>query len=85
MRPLFPALFLSLASFASAANASAPSDAALDYPFLGVRKAHHGAALDDFEAGDEHRKVGSLCLSLMDRMGVKLPRFGDADTRLANI
>lgn len=42
-----------------------------------------GRALDYFEAGDEHRKLCSLYLGLMDRMGVKLPHFGDAETRLA--
>ena len=44
-----------------------------------------GRVLDYTEAGDENRKLCSLYLSLMDRMGVKLPRFGDADARLANI
>lgn len=34
---------------------------------------------------DEERKVCSLYLSLMDRMGVKLPHFGDADERLAGV
>ena len=33
----------------------------------------------------ENRKMCSLYLSLMDRMGVKLDKFGDADTRLANL
>jgi hypothetical protein len=42
-----------------------------------------GRALDYFEAGDDHRKLCSLYLGLMDRMDVKLDRFGDADTRLA--
>lgn len=32
--------------------------------------------------GDENRKVCSMYLSLMDKMGVKLDRFGDADARL---
>jgi hypothetical protein len=32
---------------------------------------------------DEERKLCSLYLGLMDRLGVKLPEFGDADTRLA--
>lgn len=41
-----------------------------------------GRVLDFTDAGDEHRKLCSLHLSLMDRMGVPLPRFGDADTRL---
>ena len=42
-----------------------------------------GRVLDFADAGDDNRKLCSLHLSLMDRMGVKLPRFGDADTRLA--
>jgi hypothetical protein len=41
-----------------------------------------GRVLDYLEKGDEARKVCSLHLSLMDRMGVKLDRFGDAQTRL---
>jgi len=44
-----------------------------------------GRALDYLYAGDDNRKVCSLYLSLMDRIGVKLDRFGDADTRLANL
>jgi Protein of unknown function (DUF1552) len=44
-----------------------------------------GRALDYLYSGDDKRKVCSLYLSLMDRMGVKLDRFGDADTRLADL
>ncbi len=44
-----------------------------------------GRTLDYVNAGDENRKVCSLYLSLMDRMGIKLDRFGDADARLANL
>ena len=44
-----------------------------------------GRVLDYLDAGNENRKVCSLHLSLMDRMGVKLDRFGDATTRLANL
>jgi Protein of unknown function (DUF1552) len=44
-----------------------------------------GRVLDYSNAGDENRKLCSLHLSLMDRMGVELPKFGDADTRLAGI
>ena len=36
-------------------------------------------------SGDDNRKLCSLYLSLMDRMGVKLDRFGDADARLAGL
>ena len=44
-----------------------------------------GRVLDYAEAGDQNRKLCSLHLSLMDRLGVSLPRFGDADTRLADL
>lgn len=44
-----------------------------------------GRVLDYTEAGDDNRKLCSLYLSLMDRMGVQLPRFGDADARLAGV
>ena len=44
-----------------------------------------GRSLDYLNAGDENRKVCSLYLSIMDRMGVKLDRFGDAETRLAGL
>jgi hypothetical protein len=44
-----------------------------------------GRTLDYVKAGDENRKACSLYLSLMDRMGIKLERFGDATTRLAGL
>jgi hypothetical protein len=44
-----------------------------------------GRVLDYIDKGDENRKACSLHLSLMDRMGVKLDRFGDATTRLAGL
>src|SRR2546425_518785 len=44
-----------------------------------------GRTLDYIEAGDENRKMCSLYLSIMDRMGVKLDRFGDAETRLQRL
>jgi uncharacterized protein DUF1552 len=44
-----------------------------------------GRTLDYLKAGDEKRKVCSLYLSLLDRMDIKLDRFGDADTRLEKI
>ena len=44
-----------------------------------------GRTLDYLNAGDENRKVCSLYLSLMDRMGIKLDRFGDADRRLESL
>ena len=44
-----------------------------------------GRILDYTDKGDENRKLCSLYLSLMDRAGVSLSRFGDADTRLAGI
>jgi hypothetical protein len=42
-----------------------------------------GRALDYLYAGDENRRLCSLYLGIMDRMGVQLPMFGDASTRLA--
>jgi hypothetical protein len=44
-----------------------------------------GRVLDFSKAGDEHRKLCSLHLSLMDKLGVTLPRFGDADARLKEV
>jgi hypothetical protein len=44
-----------------------------------------GRALDYLYAGDENRKLCSLYLSIMDRMGVTVERFGDAETRLAGL
>jgi hypothetical protein len=44
-----------------------------------------GRTLDYLKAGDPNRKVCSLYLSLMDRFGLKLDRFGDAETRLEGV
>jgi hypothetical protein len=44
-----------------------------------------GRILDCLDKGDEGRKACSLHLSIMDRMGVMLDRFGDATTRLAEL
>jgi len=44
-----------------------------------------GRVLDFTGKGDADRKLCSLYLSLMDRMGVKLNSFGDAATRLAGL
>src|SRR5215471_7825218 len=44
-----------------------------------------GRTLNYVDAGDENRKMSSLFLSLMDRMGVKLDQFGDAEIRLQGI
>ncbi len=44
-----------------------------------------GRSLDYFNDGEANRKMCSLYLSIMDRMGVKLERFGDAETRLARL
>ncbi|MFN0121464.1 MAG: DUF1552 domain-containing protein [Blastocatellia bacterium] len=44
-----------------------------------------GRTLDYVKAGDDNRRACSLYLSLMDRMGIRLDRFGDADTRLAGL
>jgi len=44
-----------------------------------------GRSLDYMKAGDENRKMCSLYLGIMDRMGVKLDAFGDATTRLEDL
>ena len=44
-----------------------------------------GRILDYLDKGDANRKACSLHLSLMDRMGVPLERFGDATTRLTDL
>jgi hypothetical protein len=44
-----------------------------------------GRTLNYLKAGDENRKMCSLYLSLMDRMGIKLDRFGDSTTRLEQL
>ena len=44
-----------------------------------------GHVLDYLKKGDDNRKLCSMYLSIMDRMGVKLKRFGDADKRLAGL
>jgi hypothetical protein len=53
------------------------------------RRPRWGAAdrqvLDYLYAGDDNRKLCSLYLSIMDKMGVTLDHFGDANTRLANL
>ena len=43
-----------------------------------------GRVLDYGERGDENRKLCGMYLSIMDRMGVKLDRFGDAEQRLVD-
>ncbi|WP_422923476.1 DUF1552 domain-containing protein [Singulisphaera sp. PoT] len=42
-----------------------------------------GRVLDYAGKGDDDRKLCSMYLSIMDRMGVKLDKFGDSDERLA--
>ena len=44
-----------------------------------------GRVLDYSKNGDDNRKLCSLYLSIMDRMGVSLDEFGDADARLRGI
>ena len=45
----------------------------------------NGRILDYMDKGDANRKVCSLHLSLMDRMGVQLDGFGDASSRLEDL
>jgi len=44
-----------------------------------------GRSLDYLYDGDDNRKLCSLYLSIMDRVGVRLDHFGDAETRLARL
>jgi hypothetical protein len=44
-----------------------------------------GRTLDYLNAGDENRKVCSLYMSIMDRMGLKVEQFGDATSKLKEI
>ena len=44
-----------------------------------------GRVLDYLDKGDDNRRACSLYLSLMDRMGVHLDRFGDTGKRLVNL
>src|SRR5579872_418225 len=44
-----------------------------------------GRTLNYLKADDEERRLCSLYLSIMDRMGVKLDRFGDATERLEHL
>ena len=44
-----------------------------------------GRTIDVLESGNENRRACSLYLSIMDRMGVKLDRFGDTDLRMKGV
>ncbi len=44
-----------------------------------------GRSLDYLKSGNDRRKLCSLYLSIMDRMGLELKEFGDARERLAGI
>ncbi len=44
-----------------------------------------GRSLDYLKSGDDNRKLCSLYLSLMDRIGLELPEFGDASERLSGV
>ena len=44
-----------------------------------------GRILDCLDKGDDNRRACSLYLSVMDRMGVQLDRFGDTNKRLVDL
>ena len=44
-----------------------------------------GRILDYLDKGNDNRRACSLYLSIMDRMGVTLDRFGDTDKRLVDL
>ncbi|MEX2260741.1 MAG: hypothetical protein WD696_02255 [Bryobacteraceae bacterium] len=41
--------------------------------------------LNYFDTGDDNRRACSLYLSLMDRIGMQLERFGDTGQRLTDL
>ncbi|MEZ5363698.1 MAG: hypothetical protein R2748_15480 [Bryobacterales bacterium] len=44
-----------------------------------------GRALNYLEESEENRKMCSLYLSILDRMGIEMDKFGDAEERLARL
>ncbi|PHQ33527.1 DUF1552 domain-containing protein [Rhodopirellula bahusiensis] len=48
-------------------------------------KLETGRVLDYLEESDDDRKLCSMYLSIMDRMGVPIDAFGDAENRLAGL
>ena len=44
-----------------------------------------GRALNYLDESDENRKMCSLYLGILDRMGIEVDSFGDAEMRLANL
>ncbi len=44
-----------------------------------------GRVLDYTDKGNDHRKLCSLYLSIINRLGVQVDHFGDSDTPLANL
>ena len=44
-----------------------------------------GRSLNYLDVGEDKRKMCGLYLSIMDRMGLKVDHFGDADTRLERL
>lgn len=44
-----------------------------------------GRSLDYLNSGDDNRRLCSLYLSIMDRMGLELPEFGDSTERLSGV
>jgi hypothetical protein len=44
-----------------------------------------GRVLDYLDKGNDNRRACSLYLSLMDRMGVQLDKFGDTSQRLPGL
>jgi hypothetical protein len=48
-------------------------------------KLQTGRTLDYLKAGNDKRKLCSLYLAIMDRMGLKMQSFGDAKEQLAGI
>ena len=67
------------------AASTTPARCRSSWPAAWAGRCRPAACSTTPDKGDDNRKLCSLYLSLMDRMGVKLDRFGDADTRLAEL
>jgi hypothetical protein len=55
------------------------------YGLAGVGGTLRGGRAFEFDKKDENRKLCRLHLALMERMGVKTERFGDADKPLPDL
>ena len=67
------------------ATLTAPINCPSCSPAAPAARLKGGRMLDFLDKGNDNRRACSLYLSIMDQMGVKLDRFGDADKRLPEV